>query len=158
MQLVGVLLHAGACCNVQNLKGQTPLHLAVLARSSSILLQMIKYGAKKGKPQPLQVDISAQDAMGCSALHVAAYVGHTDSCRVLLQYGANSLQLDYGGKHTHESVPYNIAKPCQMQQYRVPSLVPDYSWVLGKFTKGKVKVQRRSLQPCFELLVCLFTI
>lgn len=58
---------------------------------------MIEYGAKQGKPQPLQVDVAAQDAMGCSPLHVAAYVGHTDSCRVLLRYGANSLQLDNGG-------------------------------------------------------------
>lgn len=97
MQLVSILLHAGASCNACNLKGQTPLHLAVLARSSSTLLQMIEYGAKQGKPQPLQVDVAAPDSMGCSPLHVAAYVGHTDSCRVLLRYGASSLQLDNGG-------------------------------------------------------------
>lgn len=97
VQLVTILLHAGASCNACNLKGQTPLHLAVLARSSSTLLQMIEYGARDGRPQPQQVDISAQDAMGCSPLHVAAYVGHADSCRVLLRYGADSMQLDRGG-------------------------------------------------------------
>ena len=58
---------------------------------------MIQYGAKQGTPQPLQVDIAAQDATGCSPLHVAAYVGHPDSCRALLRYGASPLQVDNGG-------------------------------------------------------------
>jgi ankyrin repeat protein len=100
MQLVGILLHAGASCNARNLKGQTPLHIAVLAQSSTTLLQMIEYGARKGRPQPQQVDISAQDAMGCSPLHIAAYIGHADSCRALLQYGGDPLQMDNSGKRT----------------------------------------------------------
>jgi ankyrin repeat protein len=94
--------------------------MAVLARASSALQQMIEYGCRNGIPQPHQVDVASRDALGCTPLHVAAYVGHAESCKVLLRFGASAMQPDNGGVHTLKTrVPFLVIVPpdynCRVQ-------------------------------------------
>lgn len=97
MQLVGVLLHAGSKINARTARGQTSLHLAVQMHRSDVLQQLIEYGSKYGRVQPRQADVHAKDCLELTPLHLAAYVGHPDCCRILLQAGANSVLIDASG-------------------------------------------------------------
>lgn len=112
MQLVGVLLHAGSKINARTARGQTSLHLAVQMHRSDVLQQLIDYGSKDGKAQPHQADLHAKDCLEITPLHVAAYVGHPDCCRILLQAGASSVLKDTGG--TSLPVLGHVAPLCML--------------------------------------------
>lgn len=97
MQIVAVLLHAGANINTKTASGQTSVHLAVQSANAAVLLQLIKYGSKHGKALPEQIDVAAKDTLDMTPLHLAAFVGHCGCCDILLQAGASSTCRDSGG-------------------------------------------------------------
>lgn len=97
MQLVGLLLHAGATINARTARGQTSVHLAVQMSNAAVLQQLIDYGSQHGQVQAPQVDVFARDRADMTPLHVAAHVGHPGCCKILLKAGASSSCKDSGG-------------------------------------------------------------
>ena len=61
-------------------------------------------GANGGSDSPGEIkhdkstNINAQEEMGCTALHFAAFEGHTDLVRLLLQHDANVSVRDNNGR------------------------------------------------------------
>jgi ankyrin repeat protein len=96
-ELVSVLLHAGARLDVPNIKGQTPVHIAVASKNASVLAVLLEYCSRNGKLQQGSIRIDAVDAMGRSALHSAAAVGHLPSVQHLLDAGASTTVKDHAG-------------------------------------------------------------
>jgi Ankyrin repeats (3 copies) len=98
VQLVQVLLHAGANMSQRNIAGQTALHLASMAMHCvHDLLEYLRQGQGQFSGSDI---INLQDHQGCSSLHTAAFAGHGEAVRHLLAKGANSRLVDDGGAHT----------------------------------------------------------
>jgi ankyrin repeat protein len=83
---------------VPNIKGQTPIHIAVTSKNASVLELILKYCSRNGKRQQISAKIDATDAMGRTALHSAAAVGHRQSAQHLLDAGASTLVKDHAGE------------------------------------------------------------
>jgi len=74
------LIAQGGDINARNIRGQSPLHLAVKQGNSDMVQILLESGA--------EVDIVETDS-GCTSLHYAASLGHVDLCESLVRYGAN---------------------------------------------------------------------
>lgn len=79
LQIVKLLIDAGADVNAETSEGLTPLHIAACEGSSLCLQMLIEAGAK----------IDHVDEKGKTALHKAVSRAREDSVRVLLDCGAN---------------------------------------------------------------------
>ncbi|VDM64037.1 unnamed protein product [Angiostrongylus costaricensis] len=73
--ITSVLLERGANINAQDSLGLSPLHRAISANNFDV--------AK------LLIDKDSGDSRGCTALHHAAYRGHTEVAELLLKAGIN---------------------------------------------------------------------
>lgn len=74
------LIAQGGDINARNMRGQSPLHLAVKQGNSDVVQILLESGA--------EVDVVETDS-GCTSLHYAASLGHVDLCESLVRYGAN---------------------------------------------------------------------
>eukprot|EP00047_Mylnosiga_fluctuans_P007831 m.255732 g.255732 ORF g.255732 m.255732 type:complete len:2101 (+) comp19687_c0_seq1:2-6304(+) len=82
---VQILIQSAAhMLNAANLQGQTAVHLAVLARDTDALAQLITARA----------NYNVQDMAGRSPLHVAVLEGNSAAARQLLNAGASSALMD----------------------------------------------------------------
>jgi 26S proteasome non-ATPase regulatory subunit 10 len=95
--MVALLLHTGARVSIANIKGETALHIAVRSKNCSILQDMLSYYSKHGRLLSSIIDVDAADNMGCSPLHIAAFVGYAPSLECLIKSGASLVVRDKGG-------------------------------------------------------------
>ena len=80
MDTIKSLIAQGKDINARNIRGQTPLHLAVVERNNDAVQLLLESGA--------EVDTVALNS-GCTSLHYAASLGHVDLCELLIRYGAD---------------------------------------------------------------------
>lgn len=86
-KLVNELLKLGADPNKARPDGKGPLFGAVRVAQEKITRTLLKAGAKIDAP--LSMDHNGIAVDGCTALYVAALVGHLPSCKVLASGGAS---------------------------------------------------------------------
>lgn len=87
LEAASLLVQKGANINAQDIRGYTPLYLAVLRRHNRVVEFLAAEGA----------DLNAQDIFGATALHAAAAVGNLEGVNILLEYGADCNQIDGAG-------------------------------------------------------------
>ncbi len=87
LEIIRLLIKAGADVNVKDEYGSTPLHTAALTNSEETINLLIKYGAK----------VSAKDTQGKTPLHVAASYSASRAARALLTHGADPMARDKDG-------------------------------------------------------------
>ncbi|XP_043224533.1 L-asparaginase-like isoform X1 [Amphibalanus amphitrite] len=120
LEMVRHLLHCGASVHVRDRAGATPLHCAVQFQRLDCIRCLVDGGAHlimapaqlgehlcsaaaAGKLSGLeayhlaQADLGQPDSTGRTALHVAALLGHSDICRMLLSYGVSVTAKDMLG-------------------------------------------------------------
>lgn len=122
IQIVNILLTAGAEVDRQSTKGQTALHMAVRGKSVRITNLLLAAGADVNKPstkgtRPLHyavrkrntrmleillvskygADVDAKTAQGTTPIIDAAKIGFIDGINVLLRHGANDDHIDKHG-------------------------------------------------------------
>ncbi|KAK3768519.1 hypothetical protein RRG08_060881 [Elysia crispata] len=96
-RLVRRLLCAGAIVDAQDLRGETPLHIACRQghlETVKNLLTPVHYKEKQGNMweipyQRLPQDLGVQNCEGQTPLHVAAIAGHEEVVELLLKAGAD---------------------------------------------------------------------
>jgi ankyrin repeat protein len=76
--IIQLLLKYGANVNIQDTKGQTPLHYAISYNQAYIAERLIQTGA----------DVNIQDTKGQTPLHYAARYNQTHIAKILLENGA----------------------------------------------------------------------
>lgn len=86
-KLVQELLKLGADPNKSRPDGKGPLFGSVGVAEAKITLSLLKSGAKVDAP--LSMDHNGIMVGGCTALYVAALLGHLSSCKVLASSGAS---------------------------------------------------------------------
>jgi ankyrin repeat protein len=86
-KLVDELLKLGADPNKSRPDGKGPLFGAVAAAEEKLTQTLLKGGAKVDAP--LSMDHNGIAVSGCTALYVAAFLGHLPSCKVLASSGAS---------------------------------------------------------------------
>ena len=107
--LAKALLKRGADRMALDVHQYSPLHLAAMAGVLSCVILLV---GRPEKPSLTPEQVNATDALGCTALHAAAYSGHDRVCGVLLSVGARLDVVGHGGtplmvaQHTH---PTNAA-------------------------------------------------
>ncbi|OJJ94689.1 hypothetical protein ASPACDRAFT_48596 [Aspergillus aculeatus ATCC 16872] len=79
-RIVHLLLQRGANVDMQNSRGQTPLHLAAQRGHLGIVRLLLM------APQP--VDVNARDRFGSTPLHLASENGHVEVVRLLVAHHA----------------------------------------------------------------------
>uniref|UniRef100_A0A7S1PFZ1 Uncharacterized protein n=2 Tax=Percolomonas cosmopolitus TaxID=63605 RepID=A0A7S1PFZ1_9EUKA len=148
-QVATLLSETRVSCNVENSSQLTPLHYAAQGGYISIMEILLRCGAdpnkqssqKIGSNTPLHIAIdhnylkvaetllnyyanpNVQNALGFTALHVAARKGYVECVKMLLARGAQSDILDAQGK-----TPYYWAQAYQHSE--IASLLPvfKYDW------------------------------
>ena len=80
MEVVRLLLEAGADTGTANENGATVLHFAAMDGHSGVVRLLLEAGA----------DTGAADADGATALHVAARNGQLDVLQLLLHYAVRN--------------------------------------------------------------------
>lgn len=85
-RLVEELLKLGADPNLARPDGKGPLFGSVRVGEEKITQLLLKGGAKVDAP--FSMEHNGTDIGSCTALYVAAFLGHVSSCRVLLNSGA----------------------------------------------------------------------
>jgi len=88
-----ILLEAGASTQLQNSKGNTPIHLAEY--KTAILEDVVKYSK----------DLNPQNIALQTPMHVAAYKGHKSCVKALKEAGARDDIMDKAGKTVSEILP-----------------------------------------------------
>ena len=91
-KLVEELLKLGADPNKARPDGKGPLFGAVRVGEEKIVQTLLKGGAKVDAP--LSMDHNGVPVGGCTALYIAALLGHLPSCKVLASNGAIVLSDD----------------------------------------------------------------
>lgn len=86
-KLVDELLKLGADANKARPDGKGPLFGAVRVGEEKIVQTLLKGGAKVDAP--LSMDHNGVEVGGCTALYIAALLGHLPSCKVLASSGAS---------------------------------------------------------------------
>ncbi len=92
-KIVGLLIKRGANPNIQDAKGQTTLHKAVLSESMhgddrKVIVDFLLRQPPNNQSNKKIVDIArviTEDKLGCTALHYAAKLGLIDIVRVILK-------------------------------------------------------------------------
>lgn len=84
-----LLCSCGADPNIFNEQGLTPLHEAANTGSAQCISMLIHAGAG--------VNTVSSSTVAMTGLHFAAYAGHVDACRVLLDKGADASILSSDG-------------------------------------------------------------
>jgi ankyrin repeat protein len=99
VEIVDLLLDAGANVNFTDPSGFTPLEQAVGESHLNVVERLLLRGA----------DVSHRCATdgGCTVLHTAAAYGHVDCIRLLLQFGANA-----NTRNDHRQTAYDKAVEC----------------------------------------------
>ena len=100
---------------VQDIYGRTPMHYAcqdkLYSRGALLASKLIDAG----------LDVNKSDNDGWTSLMLAAYNGHTDVCRMLIQHGANcqslnkqrQTALDLAMEKGHEGVTGVLSEYCK---------------------------------------------
>lgn len=117
--ILNLCIEAGADVNLQDDKGQSPLHLSAKGRYPDVCKYLLESGANKnlrdndqrsplhlaalsnGAAKPLLrsgVDLNLLDKDGRTALHLAALGGHSGVLLALYEHGASVEIRDAGGK------------------------------------------------------------
>jgi len=86
-KLVDELLKMGADPNKERPDGKGPLFGAVRVGEEKIVQTLLKGGAEVDAP--LSMDHNGVEVGGCTALYIAAVLGHLPSCKVLASSGAS---------------------------------------------------------------------
>jgi len=106
VEVINLLLNAGAFVDQLNNDGMTPLHM-VANNGNAILFNT--HGLLNGEAFQVLLDAGAKvnsiDKYGCSALHLAAGNGNVEAVKVLLNAGA-----DENLKTKHGESPFDCAK------------------------------------------------
>lgn len=79
VELVDMLITAGADPNLPGPNGATPLHVAVLSHRTDMVQRLLNFGADPDQP----------DAQGDTPLHTAVREQHMPAVRLLVEAGAN---------------------------------------------------------------------
>lgn len=88
LDVVKLLIGAGADVNAEDNSGGTPLHAAVIGGHADVAGFLIASGA----------NIEAKEADGWTPLYTAAYTGRKELVMLLLAKGADPLAKDFGGR------------------------------------------------------------
>ncbi len=94
-EIARMLIGAGAKLDIQDNWNFTPLHRAARFGEVGIIRMLIGAGA----------DVNVQDNRGETPLHRAAYYGYVEIVRILIDAGARKNIFDYEGK----LLPYDLA-------------------------------------------------
>lgn len=86
-KLVEELLKLGADPNKARPDGKGPLFAAVRVSDEKLVQVLLKGGAEVDAP--LNMEHNGTPVDGCTALYIAAFLGHLPSCKVLLSGGAS---------------------------------------------------------------------
>ncbi|XP_023315002.1 ankyrin-3-like [Trichogramma pretiosum] len=95
--IVRALLIHGADPNQADGEGSTPLHMVCQMKVEHELTAML---FEHCEPGYLPVQVDARDSHGWTPLHWAVYLGHRNSVRELLGYGADPNLADHQGSTT----------------------------------------------------------
>jgi len=79
-----------ACCFVDPVSGELPLHAAARLGQAGALRRLLRCGAL--------VDARTSNGTNATALHLAALAGHGDAVRLLLEAGASPILTDVNGR------------------------------------------------------------
>lgn len=88
-QALTLLLERKACIDVQNIYGQTPLHIDAHSGFRKLVLTLLMNKA----------GVDAKAGGENTPLHLAAMAGHEGVVSVLLDYGAKTDAMDNEGKY-----------------------------------------------------------
>lgn len=96
LDTVAVLISGGACSNIPDKSGITPLHVAAELGNTQICVYLTNDG---------RALMNAIDQHGATPLHYAVYQGHWHVAEVLLSFGACSSVKDNGGLSADSCAP-----------------------------------------------------
>jgi len=102
-EMVSLLLEHDANSSIQDLAGNTPLHLAVQPQEAGILQQLLSH-------EHAAEQLNIQNSLGQSPVHLACELGNTEAITLLLQKGADFQVKDYTGKSPIDYVHSTEAK------------------------------------------------
>ncbi|KAL8704280.1 MAG: hypothetical protein Q9201_002559 [Fulgogasparrea decipioides] len=119
---------AGGTVHALDVRGWTPLHLAVSRGHVTMAKQLLEWG----------VHVDAKTRLGDKSIHLAARAGHTEVVELLLNFGAHPNSRGYLGpaswyalSHNHEAV-LRLLVMCQQKELNVEMLA--YAISQGKET------------------------
>merc|ERR1711871_231019 len=101
--MVQLLLDYGADSSLQDLAGNTALHVAIQPQDSSILQQLLAHD------HSVEL-LNIQNSIGYTPVHQACEVGNKDAIQMLLKGGADFQIKDYSGKSPIDYVESESAK------------------------------------------------
>ena len=94
LDIIDLVLSAGANVNSRDKEQRTPLHVAVWSGGGPVAEILLEHGA----------DLNAIDRSGNTPLHMAAQKLNAEACRLLLQHGA-----DPNVRERHGDTPLHVA-------------------------------------------------
>lgn len=103
LDMVRLLLDYGADSSLQDLAGNTALHMAIQPQDSSILQQLLAHD------HSVEL-LNIQNSIGYTPVHQACEVGNKDAIQMLLKGGADFQIKDYSGKSPIDYVESESAK------------------------------------------------
>ena len=130
-EIIKLLLHRKADCNLGNNRGRTVLHVAVARRSLPVTRMLLQH----------RPDIEARDDEGMTALHLASRSGEKEFSKLLLEHGA-----EVNARDNDECTPLHIAAVYSRRHAAVPVLL---DW--GADMEAKDKNELTALQRAFYI-------
>jgi len=94
LDIIDLVLSAGANVNSRDKEQRTPLHVAVWGGGGRVAEILLEHGA----------DVNATDRSGTTPLHMAAQKLNAEACKLLLQHGA-----DHNVRERHGDTPLHVA-------------------------------------------------
>ena len=145
LEVMELLLHAGADPDVADTFGETAFHAAVKRKDWSLLRLLLRYSKAAGKIASTQIRKQQDNASFISAyrpgrtlLHVLCEEGQADIVKLLLQAGADPDVADTLGKTAlHAAVQHGF--------WSLLRLLLRYSKAAGKIASTRIQQQRTAL-------------
>jgi ankyrin repeat protein len=94
LDIIDLVLSAGADVNSRDKEHRTPLHVAVWSGGGRVAEILLEHGA----------DVNVTDRSGDTPLHMAAKKLNAEACKLLLQHGA-----DPNARERHGDTPLHVA-------------------------------------------------